>query len=794
MKLGRRVARFLFWGLVLCFSSLAGGLWFAYWYFTDSNTISRIIREHAVRYLPRASLDPGRVRPNLRAGELALHDVKLQQAIDGAMFETLRIPYLSLQVNLRKLAEGEFAPSKIVIGTPTLRLRGRKNGTWNLQGLLADPWPGPWIETPPIQIKNGTIELYPCEEPVLASDQPSSPANASPAKSSAPLPPGSPAAVSPPPIVRPAADHSPALLRDVTLNIKPSGKHPRKLSFDGSASGDGFERLTLSGSIDLTTGNIELSGELAGLVVSDSLRRKLPPSLRHDAQTMTLTGGVLDLELNRLLYQPTGPPEGRLRCNMVARLREGVWDCPLLPFPVNNLSAVVTVEDRVITIKHARGSNGNTNLSASGIIVLEGNKKGFMDLRVDLDDLELDDDRLRRKTPAQFVDLWDLFKPQGRINVGVHVTRPRADAPVDWTARVRCRDVAAVYRLFPYPLDHLTGDLIFEKNTVSVNLNSLSGRPLQLRGTIWNPGPLAVVKLAIAAESLPVDDAIKKAMPPNVRKVVDEFKASGLVTVNANLYREPMTGADARPEGKILFNANIDMKERCEITWDRLPYPVRNLKGRLEIRPDKWTFKNVKGRNGQAEIEASGNVEKLPFYDVARRLRKGPRGEEPLKIDVALRAQKLPFSAELQAALPEEWRKTWPTLNPSGACDVLARVHVEPGGPNRTQINITPCPETSLRLFITRSPQPGIDPGGSFELPMDDVHGHFDFDNGDVTMNQVNFSFRGSPVRFSRGSVPSSEKRSVQLERARSLGRGNPLRPGPPQQNAPLDGPVRPPS
>ena len=305
---------------------------------------------------------------------------------------------------------------------------------------------------------------------------------------------------------------------------------------------------------------------------------------------------------------------------------------------------------------------------------------------------------------------------------------------------------------FSYPLDHLTGDLIFEKNTVSVALNSLSGRPLQLRGTIWNPGPLAVVKLAIAAESLPVDDAIKNAMPRDVRKVVDGFKASGLVNVNAKLEREPMTGADARPEGKILFDADIDLTERCEITWDRLPYPVRNLKGRLEIRPDKWTFKNVKGRNGQAEIEASGSVEKLPFFDPQRRLRKGPRGEDPLRIDVALKAQKLPFSPELQAALPEEWRKTWPTINPSGACNVLARVHVEPSGPNRTQISITPCPETSLRLFITRSPQPGIDPGGSFELPMDDVHGQFDFDNGNVAMHQVNFSFRGSPVRFSRGA------------------------------------------
>ena len=758
MRLGRRVARFLFWGLVLCFSSLAGGLWFAYSYLTNSATISRIIREHAVRYLPNTMLDPGRVRPHIFAGELVLNDLKLRQPIDAGMFETLRIAFLSLQVNPRKLAEGKFEPSKIIIGQPTLRLRAKKDGTWNVQGLLADPWPGPWIETPPIQIRNGTVELYPYDEPSSTSERPpSSPARTplSPAaqvhsagldSSAALQSPRSPGAETSSAMARSLAGHSPAILRDVTLNIKSSAKGQRDLIFEGSASGDGFERLTLAGSIDLQSGNIELSGELAGLVISESLRRKLPPSFRPGVQKLALNGGVVNLELNRLVYNPANPPESRLSCKMAAHVFDGVWECPLLPLTVNDLSAVVIVDDRVITIKHARGSNGNTTMSADGVVVLDENMKGFMDLQVGFDDLELHDDRLRNKTPPEYSDLWDLFKPEGRINVAVHATRPQAGAPVAWTASVRCRDVAAVYHHFPYPLDHLTGDLIFEKNTLSVDLNSLSGRPLQLRGTIWNPGPDAVVKLAIQADSLPIDDAIKNAMPPNVRKVVDGFKASGLVNVKAKVYREPMTGADARPEGNIRFDADIDLAERCEITWDRLPYPVRNLKGRLEIHPDKWTFKNVAGSNGQAKIWASGNVEKL-------NLPKGPRDEEPLKIDIELQAQKLPFSGELQAALPEEWRKTWPTINPSGSCDVQARVHVDPRGPNRTQIRITPRPETSLRLFITRSPQPGIDPGGSFELPMDDVHGQFDFDNGDVTMNQVNFNFRGSPVNFARGTV-----------------------------------------
>ena len=59
-----------------------------------------------------------------------------------------------------------------------------------------------------------------------------------------------------------------------------------------------------------------------------------------------------------------------------------------------------------------------------------------------------------------------------------------------------------------------------------------------------------------------------------------------------------------------------------------------------------------------------------------------------------------------------------------------------------THIEIFPRRESNLRLEITRSPQPGIDPGGTIELPMEDVHGRFIFDDGSVAMHDVNFNFR----------------------------------------------------
>ena len=166
MRIGRRLMKALVWGLLLCLSILGGGLWFAYWYMTDGETVAQLIREHAVRYFPHSTLDPGRVRISLYGGELVFRQLRMIQKIEGAPFEVLRIPWLNIKINSRKLAKGHLEAREVVVGTPTLRLRRRHDGTWNLDGLLADPWPGPWIDTPPITIQNATLELFPDDEPL----------------------------------------------------------------------------------------------------------------------------------------------------------------------------------------------------------------------------------------------------------------------------------------------------------------------------------------------------------------------------------------------------------------------------------------------------------------------------------------------------------------------------------------------------------------------------------------------------------------------------------------------------
>jgi hypothetical protein len=720
MRLARRVAKFLFWTLLVLAAIVGGAAWFAYALVTDSETAARLIRAHAVRFLPGSALEMGKPNIGLLRGEVKIKDIALKQRIDGEPFVTAKVPWLSLRLDPRQLLHGKVVPREIDVSHPNLRLRRRKDGTWNLQGLLADPLPAVAIENPPpIVIRNGTVELVRDDEGAKAPPAPAAP-----------------------------GDGGVAILRDVMLRVEAA--EGGRFHFEGTARGDLFDRLTLEGSIDPATGDVALTGELSGLTLSEHLRRRLPAEARPAFDALALVRGEIDLEVARLAFHPRAPAARRLDYDVLARLHGGVWECPMLPFPINDLSATVAIREGLVTIRHAEGYNGRSTVRAEGSLAVACAGDAPFDLSLEVVNLELDQE-LREKTPAQFAELWDVFKPRGNVDASLRLVRHEADGPVDVKATVFCRDVAAVYRHFPYPLEHMSGRLDLDNRKLEVDLKCLIGeKPASMKGTIDDPGPDAVVRLDIRAESVPIDAAFMAALPPDVFKVVDRFHPSGSVRARVHVFRQPLVGPEIKPkpEGQLTIDAILDLNPRCEITWADLPYPVRNLTGRLKLHPDLWEFENMRGHNGEEVITGNGRVQKLNEPDL-------PGGEPPLKIDLRIQAENLPFSEHLRKALQPAWQKTWAIINPTGSCDVDATIHIAPSRPDVTHIVISPRAESAVRLVVPRPPESGSGGGqiGVIELRMEDARGRFEFDNGKVAMKDVTFFFHGAPVRFTSGEV-----------------------------------------
>jgi hypothetical protein len=697
---------------VLVLAAAAALLGVAYSFVTDSANLAAFIRQEAPRFLPNAMLNVGRVQMRPFLGEVTVTHIVLWKKLDGKVYTAARIPWLNIKEDVQTVLHGRLEPREVVVAQPTLRVHRRKDGTWNLSDLLADPWPGPRPESyPVVLIQKGTVEL-----------------------------------------IDERGETSSTLLRDVALRIEPTAEGP--LHFEGSAQGDTtFSRLRFEGTYDRATGRIDLTkGDLTRLMISETVVSRLPDELRARFAHVGLQRGEVDVILKSLVYDPTAKSP-LVHYAGALQLRDGTWSCEqYLPFTLDQVGAVATIEDGKVSVQSAEGRNGKTIVKAKGQLSADDPVSGPVDMLLEITNLELDQ-RLKEKTPSKYLPLWREFQPRGLVDLALLV-RARAGEDRRFGLTVNCQDVAMNYFQFPYPLEHVRGTLVWEGSKITVDMRTVVGRAwLTGQGTIENPGLDAVVKLDFRSPAMPIDETLMKALPPDARIVVDQFHPVGTVRGVTEVRRRPPTSPGLRDN--VAITVKLDLNEGCAMRWDGLPYPISDLTGRLELYPDHWVFKNMRGRNGTAEIEANGEVQEVA----------------PGRQAVALRltARHLPFEQQLHDALPKEWQVTWDTLRPVGSSNVDADIRVEPGRQPRYVLKIDPEADTRITPLIqpvdgTTVAAAGPRPGPIQLPPMENIRGTFLFDSGQVkipqvgnsgtlTMSHVGFDFREAPVRFKAGSV-----------------------------------------
>ena len=702
----RRIA----WTFVSILAVAAGAIGFAYTYITDSDTLAALARTQAPKFFPGSSLllDKVQLRPLL--GQVDLKGVTLAQRVDDRPFVTFRAPWIQVRCDLQALWRGRVEPSEVLIAQPTLRLTRRADGSWNFDGLLADPWPGSPQFRPTLRITKGRVLLVDGIGPET-------------------------------------------VLHDVELRFEPVDGPPGVYRFVGDAQGDTFGGLDVEGTLDTRDGRVVLDGgRLDGLTISESLTARLPEDLKAGWDEMGLTGGVVDVRVNRIALGGKGPTD--LAIGLA--LRAGVLENPRLPFRLGGLSGSAEVADGRVTVKEVVGGYGKTQLRLDRAeFDLDDPEAGPIALSGSVSDLELDAE-IRRQMPPDWRVVWDDFAPEpggplGRVSLAIQLARESPAALPDFTLKADLLDVAIRFRLFPFPVDHVRGRVSWSGRELKVeHLETLvGGKPLTARGTINDPGPLAVVALHFEAGAIPIETngPFVAALPPEIRAQVEPFHPSGTVRGVADLARDPAEDP-ADEVGDVRVDAALEFNEGCSILWDDLPYPIEHLQGRLAIHPDHLRFSEVTGDNGLARIAASGRVDVLD----------GKTGA--FATDVSLAAHHLRFDRQLHDALQPEWRATWDLLDPAGSCALAARVVVgypDPARPDRTWLRVKVGPTDEARVILSLTPAPGtpgVEPGALIVLPaMRDVQGTFDYDNGLVTMSDVTFDFRQAPTSFRSGTV-----------------------------------------
>ena len=365
-----RIRKAILWALALILAIGAGGAIAAYNYVTRGDTLVELIRREAPRYLPRSRVDLISARIWPLRGEVLFHDISVGERGAAGPASLAYLPYVQVNFDPWAMLHGRFEAREVVIPRPTIRLRRRPDGTWNCQGLLADPWPGPAGGTTlPVRIKDGTVELIDegAEEGAVLK-----------------------------------------VLTDVAIDV-PAVEVGAPLPFELSAKGDLFERVTLRGAVD-PAGRVAFDkGELVRLNLSDTLWKRLPPEVSAKLDQLGLSAGEVDANWSALEIRPGDSHP--VRCDGSIRLRRGIWNCPKLPFPINDVSVDVEVRDGQVYVTSAKGVDGTTALSIRGKFGLDCSAQDPFEVAADITGLQLDN-RLRAKTPGDLLDLWDLYFPE----------------------------------------------------------------------------------------------------------------------------------------------------------------------------------------------------------------------------------------------------------------------------------------------------------------------------------------------------------------------------------------------
>jgi hypothetical protein len=245
--------------------------------------------------------------------------------------------------------------------------------------------------------------------------------------------------------------------------------------------------------------------------------------------------------------------------------------------------------------------------------------------------------------------VFDKYRPGGRADLRVVLER-RPREPLDFVATLIARSMSIVYGNFPYPLERVEGEIDFFRR--GFRIKDCAGRhgPATVRMSGWGedyPEDSAYA-LRFEIENLPLDGALRSAVPPASQVVWDRFRPAGRAHVRGRAYRE--SGPD-RP-ARVPIDVTV---EGAELTFEGFPYPVKGLHGELGFQGDDVEVRGLRFEDQGAKMTVTGSIREL---------------SGDAEVSLVFDGEAFPLDARLRDALPPEALKRWKEFSPEGAVDV----------------------------------------------------------------------------------------------------------------------------
>lgn len=449
--------------------------------------------------------------------------------------------------------------------------------------------------------------------------------------------------------------------------------------------GLGEGRIHLRGQISGQEGrrNLSLEAELENLCLS---AQSHPDRIVYSEPFLRMMAGGLERFLRR--YQPEGTADALVRIDgSLSDLSQSRLDGKIVcrdiavldrkfPYRLEHIRGDIELTGRNLHLKDLQAQNGSSSFVIRGQIRNFG-PNAEIQLQVASEKVFLAEE-IKRALPESLQRKWFEFAPSGTCGFDYQFTR-KANAERFYQSIIRLQGVNCLYDRYPYPLTNLTGTLVIEPNSLTlqqVAAHSGKGEEIRIEGTIKDlRKAYPACDLNISARGLPFDARFRSAFPKPIRQVLSEFEADGVVDL------------DIRVKG---------------IYEEDKPLPVRaSFAGEAEHlrwKPFPLDFQSVSiqgsAENGKAEWRAAALLPNGGSGQLAGRFRDC--GQDPNRpgMQIAFTAEDVPLNPAFWTAMEQAgiYQKLLSEIRAEGIADAAGRFCLN-------------CPEQERSFADTHRPQ-----------------------------------------------------------------------------------------
>jgi hypothetical protein len=359
--------------------------------------------------------------------------------------------------------------------------------------------------------------------------------------------------------------------------------------------------------------------------------------------------------------------------DMTIDLKDASMIYEAFPLKVEQIAGRLHLARGQCRIDSLSGYNRGARIEAGGWIDQRADDYA-MDIRLRGRDVTLGES-LRGALPQGVRAAWSRINPQGQVDIDAHLVKALGpNEPIQHEVTVLAKDAQARLDFFPYPLEHVAGELKFTGSEVRLNrLTAVGGQAeFSFDGTVVNTPLGPKIDLALRAKGLRLEGPLRDALPAPMQRAFDGLHPTGRVDLNlTQLLFEPTgpnTAVAAWTGSALLDEVGLDLGMKAaglvgtavlSGRWDdgKVAFQggLRLQQGRVADKAltdtrfqiekaadaDVLVLRNIEGRFYGGRIEGSASVQTAPAeryaltlaaegVDFERLLREGFRVDQDL--------------------------------------------------------------------------------------------------------------------------------------------------------------------